>query len=505
MTISNIGTWMTEIGTSWLMASMPTSDLYIALIQTAITMPFLFLAYPAGTMADLIDRRKILLILHILLFITASGLALSAFYNIVTPLSLLLYTFALGVGNALMRPAWASSVPDFAPLELLPSSITLNTLSTNVTRAIGPAIGGFIIFHSGPTGVFAFNALSFTALIYALAVWKPKKEENPSALPVERFMGAFKAGIRYTKNVRLLRVVLLRSALFFFFGSVAWALLPIIVIREMEMGAKSFGVSMAVVGLGTILGAYLLPKFHRIISRNQIVTVSSIMLSLPLLLLAYRPNVYTLGLTLVALGCAWIFSFSSLMLTAQTSVPNWVRARTISIMMVTFGGSMGFGSLLWGTLSDQYSTSTSITVASMGLLLTLLLSRRFDIANDNLDLSTAAQWPMPIPVDSVPVNKGPVMVSIDYCIPEQNVDEFLSLMKKLRVIRKRNGAYFWQIYHDAKDHQLFSEVYMSESWSETLRQRDRITSSEMSIRDQVMAMHVGKNKPAISIKIAGKA
>ena len=505
MTISNIGTWMTEIGTTWLMASMPTSDLYIALIQTAITLPFLLLAYPSGTLADLIDHRRMLLILHIVLFITASALAISAFYDLITPLSLLLFTFALGAGNAMMRPAWAASVPDFAPREMLPNAITLNTLSTNITRAIGPAIGGFIIFQSGPTGVFILNAVSFIGLIIALALWKPEKLDNPSALPVERFMGAFKAGLRYTRNVRSLRITLFRSAIFFFFASVSWALLPIIVIREMNMGAQSFGVSMAVVGLGTILGAFLLPKFHRLLTRNQIISVSTVLLSLPLMLLAYQPNLITLGITLIALGSAWISSFSSFILAAQMVVPNWVRARTISLVMLTFGGSMAFGSLTWGTLSDLYGSSTSMFIASSGLLLTLLLSRRFALANDSLDPSATTQWPIAIAEDSVPGNRGPVMVTIQYQIPKEKTDEFLCLMKKLRVIRKRNGAYFWQIFHDANDHQLFSEVYMSESWYEVLRQRDRMTYAEMSIRDQVMTMHDGDSTPATSIQIAGKA
>jgi len=505
MTISNIGTWMTEIGTTWLMASMQTSDLYIALIQTAITLPFLFLAYPSGTLADLIDRRRMLLVIHIALFIAASALAISTFYGVVTPLSLLLFTFSLGIGNAMMRPAWAASVPDFAPRKVLPSSITLNTLSTNITRAIGPAIGGFVIFYSGATAVFAINAISFTALIYALAVWKPETLDKPSALPVERFMGAFRAGLRYAKNVRSLRIVLFRSALFFFFASVSWALLPIIVIREMNMGAQSFGVSMAVVGLGTILGAFLLPKCHRLLSRNQIISLSTVLLSLPLLLLAYSPNLYTLGLTLIVLGTAWIFSFSSFMLTAQMLAPNWVRARAISIVMVTFGGSMGFGSLLWGSLSDHYGTGASISIASVGLLLTLCFSRRFAIADDNLDQSATIQWPLPIAIDAVPDDKGPVMVTIQYHIHQDKTDDFLNLMNQLQVIRKRNGAYFWQIFHDANDHHLFSEVYMSESWLETLRQRDRMTYHEMAIRDQVMTMHIGDSAPTISIQIAGKA
>ncbi|MFT6624651.1 MAG: MFS family permease [Cycloclasticus sp.] len=505
MTISNIGTWMNEVGTTWLMASMPTSDLYIALIQTAITLPFLFLAYPSGTLADLVDRRRMLIWVHVLLFLTAVGLAVCAFYDAITPLLLLLFTFGLGAGNAIMRPAWASSVPDFAPREHLPSAITLNTVSTNVTRAIGPAIGGLIIYQAGTTAIFILNAASFTVLIYALYQWKPVRPNNPSTLPVERFMGAFRTGLRYTRNSRSLKVVLLRSAAFFFFASVSWALLPVIVIRDMGMSSQNYGVSMAVVGIGTFLGAFLLPRCHRLLTRDQIIQLSTVLLSLPILLLAYLPNLYSLAFTLVTLGIAWTFCFSSFMLAAQTSVPNWVRARTISLVMLTFGGSMAFGSFLWGHLSDSYGSSLSMAIAAIGLLSTLVLSKRFTLANDSLDLSATTQWPITIPEDSIEADKGPVMVTIQYHIPADKTDEFLDLMEQMRANRQRNGAYFWQIFHDSVDHQLYSEMYMSESWLDVLRQRQRMTASEQAVRERVLAMHQSDQAPVISIQIAGKA
>ncbi|PHS72803.1 MAG: MFS transporter [Cycloclasticus sp.] len=504
MTISNIGTWMNEVGVTWLMATMPTSNLTIALIQAAISLPFLLLAYPSGTLADLVDRRWMLLLVNIAMFITAAGLAMFAFYDLLTPHLLLLFTFMLGVGNAIMRPAWAASVPSFAPIEQLPNAVTLNTLSTNITRAIGPAIGGFIIYLSSPTVIFCLNALSFTVLIVVIYNWAPSKPKVSSALPVERFFGAFKSGIRYVRNVPALRFVLVRSFMFFFFASASWALLPIVVIREMDMGSQSYGISMAVIGLGTILGAFLLPKCHRVMSRNSIIILATAILACALLLLATVPNKYTLGITLVALGSAWIFSFSSLILAAQLVVPNWVRARTLSLVMLVFGGSMGVGSLLWGNLSDTYSTSVALGVAAAGLFASLLFSKRFAIANDSVDVSPSTQWPMTIPEDSVDADKGPVMVTIQYQIAEQNIDAFASLMEQMKVIRKRNGAYFWQLFHDANNNCLFSEMYMSESWLEVLRQRQRTTASEFTVRDQVRALHIGSHPPTISIQIAGK-
>jgi MFS family permease len=504
MTISNIGTWMNEVGVTWLMATMPTSHLTIALIQTAITLPFLLLAYPSGTLADLVNRRWMLLLLHIAMFLIAVGLAIFAFSDLLTPTLLLLFTFLLGVGNAMMRPAWSASIPSFAPLDQLSNSVTLNTLSTNITRAIGPAIGGIIIYLSGPTTIFSLNALSFMVLIWAIYRWQPIEPKAPSALPVERFFGAFKSGLRYVRNTQALRHVLMRSFMFFFFASAAWALLPIIVIREMDMGSQSYGIAMAVVGIGTILGAFLLPKCHRVMERNQIISLATIILAIALLLLATAPSIYTLALTLVALGNAWIFSFTSLILAAQIVVPNWVRARTLSLVMLVFGGSMGFGSLVWGLLSDNYSTHISLGLAACGLLITLLFSRRFAIANDSVDVSTSTQWPMTIPEDSIEGDKGPVMVTIKYHVSDKNIDAFIALMDQMRVIRKRNGAYFWQLFHDANQHHIFSEIYMSESWLEVLRLRLRTTATELSIREQVMTLHEGENPPAISIQIAGK-
>jgi MFS family permease len=505
MTISNLGTWMNEVGITWLMATMSTSHLTIALIQSAITLPFLLLAYPSGTLADLVDKRRMLLIIHIVMFLFAVSLAVYSYYDLLTPYLLLVFVFLLGIGNAMLRPAWSASVPNFTPLEQLPNSVTLNTLSTNITRAIGPAIGGFIIYLLGPTAIFCINALSFIALIFALYRWNPETPKTTSALPVERFLGAFKSGIRYVRNVQALRSVLIRSFIFFFFASASWALLPIVVIREMNMGSQSYGIAMAIIGIGTIFGAFLLPRCHRIMSRNTIIMVATIMLASALLLLATMSNKYTLVITLIALGNAWIFAFSSFMLAAQLVVPNWVRARTLSIVMLTFGGSMGFGSLLWGYLSDVHSTSIALGAASIGLFFTLFFSQRFAIANDYLDVSPSIQWPMTIPEDTVKPDKGPVMVTIQYQISEENIDAFIHLMDQMKVIRKRNGAYFWQLFHDANDHRLFSEMYMSESWVEVLRQRQRTTAAELTVRDQVRGLHIGEQAPAISIQIAGKA
>ncbi len=505
MTISNIGTWMNEVGVTWLMATMPTSHLTIALIQTAISLPFLLLAYPSGTLADLVDKRRMLLIIHFAMLLIATGLAVYSYYDLLTPYLLLLFVFLLGIGNAMMRPAWSASVPTFSPIEQLPNSVTLNTLSTNITRAIGPAIGGVIIYLSGPTAIFCVNALSFSALIFALYRWKPESPKTTSALPVERFFGAFKSGIRYVRNVQALRSVLVRSFMFFFFASASWALLPIVVIREMDMGSQSYGVAMAVIGIGTLLGAYLLPKLHPIMTRNGIIMIATVSLASALLLLAMSSNKVTLAITLIALGNAWIFTFSSLILAAQLVVPNWVRARTLSIVMLTFGGSMGFGSLLWGYLSDAYSTSFALGIAAIGLFSSLLFSQRFSIANDSVDVSPSTQWPMTIPEDTVEADKGPVMVTIQYQIDEDSIDSFITLMNQMKVIRKRNGAYFWQLFHDANDHRLFTEMYMSESWLEVLRQRQRTTTPELSVRDQIRALHTSEEPPNISIQIAGKA
>ncbi|MBL4743861.1 MAG: MFS transporter [Cycloclasticus sp.] len=501
ITISNIGSWMNEIGVIWLMTTLTSSSLHIALVQTAISLPFLLLAYPSGVLADIFNRRRILFIFNVVLFLSALVLTFAAYRGNLTPFVLLLLTFMLNISNTMMRPAWAASVPDFVPREDLPSAITLNTLSNNVTRAIGPAIGGYIIYTFGTTVVFAINAISFLPMIYAAYHWQSTKTTSMSSIPVEQFYGALKSGLRYSYNSPEIRTVLVRSSAFFFFASVSWALLPVIAIRQMAMSANGFGLLMTIVGIGTIIGAVLLPRCHRHLSRSGIVTLSSLMLSAVLFLIAFIPNQYTLLLMIIILGVSWILSFSCLSVATQLALPRWVLARGLGVLMVCFGGSMALGSFLWGYLADVYGLTIAIAIPASGLLLSTMLSKRFYIRDEVLNLTASTNWPVLYPVDGHEHNKGPVMVTIRYSISTTDEAEFFLLMNKSCRIRKRDGAYFWQLFNDSENEQSYSEVYMAESWLELLRQQERKTIDDEGIKNRLLELHKGSDRPKVSYQI----
>lgn len=501
ITISNIGSWMNEIGVTWLMATLPSSNLHIALVQTAISLPFLLLAYPSGVLADLFDRRRILFIFNVVLFLSALILTFVAYRGNLTPFILLLLTFMLNISNTIMRPAWAASVPDFVPRKDLPNAITLNTLSNNVTRAIGPAIGGYVIYRFGTTVVFAINAISFLPMIYAAYHWKSTTTRSVSSIPVERFYGALKSGLRYSFNSPEIRTVLVRSLAFFFFASVSWALLPVIAIRQMQMSANGFGLLMAVVGVGTIIGAILLPRCHRHLSRSGIVALASIMLSVVLFLIAFIPNQYTLLLMIIVLGISWILSFSCLSVATQLALPRWVLARGLGVLMVCFGGSMAIGSFLWGYLADVYGLTVAIAIPAAGLLLSTMLTKAFHINDEVLNLTASTNWPVLYPLDSREHDRGPVMVSIEYSISTTDEAEFLLLMNKSARIRKRDGAYFWQLFNDNENEQSYSEVYMAESWLGLLRQQERKTIDDEAIKNRLIELNKGGTRPKVTYQI----
>ena len=274
-----------------------------------------------------------------------------------------------------------------------------------------------------------------------------------------------------------------------------------IAIRQMEMSANDFGLLMAIVGIGTIMGAILLPRCHSHLSRSGIVTLASVMLSVVLFLIAFIPNQYTLLLMIIVLGISWILSFSCLSVATQLALPRWVLARGLGVLMVCFGGSMAIGSFLWGYLADVYGLTVAISTPAVGLLLSTMLSRKFYISDEVLNLSASTNWPVLYPVGDHEHDRGPVMVTIEYSIATTDEAEFLSLMNKSCQIRKRDGAYFWQLFNDSENEQSYSEVYMAESWLELLRQQERKTIDDEAIKNKLLDLHKGSGRPKVGYQI----
>ena len=498
---SNIGTWMHDIGAGWLMTSLSPTPVMVALVQTATTLPILFLALPAGALADIVDRRRYLLVIQLWLAAVAALLALLTVAGAMTAWMLVVLTFAMGIGTAMMMPAWAAVTPEIVPRADLQSAIALNSMGMNVARAIGPAIAGVIVSAAGTGAVFALNAVSFIGVMVVLFFWK--REAAATTLPAERFFSALRTGFRFARHHEPLQGAVIRGIGFFLFASAPWALLPLIAKDLVGGGAQTFGILVAAIGAGAVLGALLLPRLRKKLSKDILVAGATILYAVAMLALAYLTNLPALGVAMIFSGMAWIAVLSSLQVAAQLALPNWVRSRGLAVFMAAFMGSMALGSLLWGNLAQQTSIATALVVAAAGAVLAIGVTWRWQLgAIEEIDLTPSMHWPCPVTHEGVTPDRGPVMVTIIYQVEEAQRGAFLDAIRDLGQRRKRDGAFAWGIFEDTERPRRFVEYFMVESWLEHLRQHERITNADRQLQDSVRGFLAAGSEPMITHYVA---
>jgi MFS family permease/quinol monooxygenase YgiN len=495
---SNIGSWMHEVGAGWLMTSLTASPLMVALVQAATTAPVFLLALPAGALADIVDRRRYLITSQVWMMITAATLGVLTLSGITTAPILLAFTFSLAIGTAMMMPAWGAITPELVLRVELQSAISLNTIGMNISRSVGPALAGLIVATAGPGMVFMLNAISFLAVIAALKSWQ--RTPTVSELPAERVFGAIRAGLRYARHSPELRAVLTRGAAFFVFASASWALLPLIVRQELKSGPGTYGLFLACMGVGAIAGALLLPHVHVRVTRDRIVASATGLYSIAMLALAHIGNIYTAAVAMLVMGVAWISVVSPLMTATQTALPSWVRARGLALFWVVFMGGMAAGSALWGQISSWVGIPYALTAAAIGALAGIAATWRYRIGqHDMADLSPSIYWPAPTMADDLEIDRGPIMVTVEYHIDPARADEFTSIMHhQMRRIRRRDGAFMWELFKDIDDPDRIVECFMVESWLEHLRQHERVTVADSDFIEKTRAFHLGNDLPKVT-------
>jgi MFS family permease len=478
--VSNVGTWMQDVGSGWLMTSLSSSPSLVALVEAADSLPMMLLALPAGALADIVDRRRLLIAIQVYLLLVAGALGVLTFLDLTTPWVLLGFTFALGVGGAVMMPAWSAIVPDLVRTEELPAAVALNSVAINASRAIGPSIAGVLVAAVGPWLVFILNALSYIGIVAVLVRWK--REHHKSTLPAERFLSAMRVGMRFVLNTRTLQVVLIRGAAFFVFASATWSLFPLIVRRELGRGPEIYGLLLTCIGIGAVAGAMLLPRVRAKISRDGLVAGASALYAIAALALAHVQSIGLLAAAMLATGVAWISILSALQVSAQMTLPPWVRARGLGAFWVIFMGGMALGSILWGQVATRIGIPDALTIAAAGMAVAIALTWRFKLGQHQvLDFTPAMDWPLPVLAET-PEPDVPVMVTIVYRIRPDKRAEFVAAMQGVRQMRRRNGAYFWQLFHDSEDPTRFVEAFMDESWVEHLRQHERASVADREIQ-----------------------
>jgi MFS family permease len=495
--VSSMGSWMHDVGAGWLMATLAPDPVMVSLVQAATLLPLFLLTLPAGALADIVNRRKYLIGTQTWMMIMAALLGILTLFGYTNEWTLLGLTFTMSCGTAMMMPAFSALIPDLVPRNELIAAVTLNSIAFNVTRALGPAIAGIILALTGPGILFVINAVSFSAVIWVIFQWR--SQQPASSLPSERFMGSLRTGLRYARQSSDLHTILLRGATLFLSMSAPLAFLPLIVKTELQSGPQTYGLLLGCIGTGAVTTGLLLPRIRQRFSTDAVISVGTIGVVLAGLSLAYVRNIPLLSIAMVMLGASWISAQSTLQVTAQLSLPSWVRARGLAVFIGTFMGVMAIGAVGWGQVAKFSSLSMALTIAAglgaVGAVLTWPLSLE-KIARR--DPTPAEPLPMPNVTISAEHDQGPVLINISYIIDPEKIDDFLDAMQLLRKVRLRNGSSAWGVFQDTADETRFVEIFMDESWIDHLRQHHRVTREDRRAIDAAMAFHQGDSPPVVS-------
>jgi MFS family permease len=491
---SNLGTWMEDVGESWLMLSLTKSPILVALVETAGSLPIVLLSLPAGALADVVGKRRLVLVTQTWMMVSAATLGVFTIAGLTTPWLLLLLTFILGLGSAMNSPAWQAIIPELVPRRELSAAVTLSSVAINVSRAVGPALGGLIVAAAGSGVVFLLNAASFLAVIVVIYRWQPAPTQSTS--PPEHVLGAMRAGVRYVRYSPELRATFIRTASFVVCASALWALLPLQARHGLGLESSGYGVLLGCIGAGAVSGAGLLPTVRQKISNNLLVDVATLLFAIVTVVLAFAGNPVIVAFALIFGGFAWIAVVSSFNTAAQAATPGWVRARALSIYTLVFMGGMAIGSVIWGAVATRFGVEAALVISAIGLIVGSATSLRYRLVSDTgLNLAPWAFWPEPVVVVEPKPEQGPILVQVEYRIDPARAGEFRKAMRDVRRIRRRDGAIQWGLFCDAAEPSRFVESFITESWAEHLRQHSRITEADKGIEDRIAAFHIGGGRP----------
>jgi predicted MFS family arabinose efflux permease len=479
-------TWMQTVGAVAVIGSLGGSAGQLALVQTAVSLPAFLLALLAGAVADVVDRRRLLIAMQAWTLAVVVAVTLLSATGAITIAAVLLLTFALGAGVAMTAPSFQAIVPDVVPRDQLAGAVALNGVSINLARAIGPAVGGLVIAASSATALFGIEAGVIVAALVVLLALRglPSGEDDP-----ERLGGALRVGLRFALLHRPLVVVLVRAGAFVLPASALWALLPVVAHEQLSMGASGYGVLLGCLGAGAVAGATLLPKLRAQLGLDLLVAGGSLATAAVLVLLSLLRTPVLAGVLLVLCGGAWIAVLSSLNAAAQFVAPAWARARALGAYQTVFQGGLAGGSALWGLVTDATSLDAALVVAAVALAASAGLAAVLRLQGlDALDLRPALSWPEP----HLDVHEGgrprPVLTERRYRVADANVDRFVAAMCELRRVRRRDGATSWTLYEDAAVPGTYVEAFTSPSWEEHLRQSRRFTQEDQALRDRIAAL-----------------
>ncbi|MCG2841456.1 MFS transporter [Sandaracinobacter sp. RS1-74] len=493
---SNFGGLIQSVGASWMMLSLSASERMVALVQASVALPILLLSLLAGALADNLDRRRVMLFAQTMMLVVSITLAAFAWAKWLTPETLLLFTFLIGCGTALNGPAWQASVGDMVERPALPSAIALNSMGFNIARSLGPAIGGAIVAAAGAAAAFLVNALSYVVLIGVLARWRPNRP--PRQLPPERIDLAMASGVRYVAMSPNIRRVLLRALLFGLGASAVPALMPVVARDLVAGGPLTYGLLLGAFGVGAVGGALLVRRLRAKFTTEQIVRLASAAFAIGAATTGVSPDLFATIPALLLAGAGWVVALSTFNVTVQLAAPRWVVARALALYQMFAFGGMAAGSWIFGSLAEHQGIASALVAAAMlqigGILLGTILPLP---VMEEVNLDPLARWREP--ETSVPVTprSGPIVITIEYRIREADIAAFLTVMGERRRIRLRDGARHWTLLRDLNDRELWIERYHVATWLDYLRHNQRRTQADAANIEQILALHIGPDRPLV--------
>jgi len=493
---ANMTMWMNDVAAAWLMTTLTTSPVMVALVQTASTLPVFLLGLPSGAFADILDRRRYFAATQLWVSLNALVLAALSLSGLLTAPVLLLLTFTNGIGLAMRWPVFAAIVPQIVGRPELPAALALNGIAMNLSRVIGPAVAGALLAAFSPAAVFVLNTLLAAVAFTLILRWK--SEPRSSTLPGERFVGAMRAGLNYAWQSPRLKVILLRIFLFFLQSTALVALLPLVARGLHGGGAGTFTVMLSCIGAGAITAAMYFPRWRARFNRDQFVVAGTVIHALLSSLIVLVPEIWVALPAMLLIGMAWISVANSLTVSAQVAMPNWVRARGMSIYQMALMGGSAFGSVLWGQVAEHVGVRGAVLAAAACGVALLLLTRRLTVEGGaDIDFTPAAARSVPEPAFDIAPDEGPVMVTLEYQIDPARAAGFTEVMQRTRRARLRQGALSWGLFRDVAVPGRYVEYFVDENWVEHQRRLERFTAFDAELRQQRLAFHLGPEPPVL--------
>ena len=498
---TTFGYTMQATAAAWLMTTLSQSPLMVALVQTASTVPSLVFALVAGALADIIERRHVLLATNVLLLITTALIGMATLAGVINPAMLLLLTFVIGVAFTFYMPAQQATVNDLVPRTELSKAVVLSSLAYNVARALGPALAGAIAAWLTSGGAFLVSALFFVGMI--VTVWRsPTARPAVPGLP-ETLLSGIRIGVRYVRHSAPLRALIFRSLTFSFCASSLMALLPVVARDHLGLGAGGFGFLFACFGVGAIASALSISHHLKRVSLNTVVNLGIALWAAAALLVASAHNIGLAIAGAAGAGAAWVAVLTCVSAAGQSWSPAWVRARALAMNLLAMQTGLALGSVIWGWLASVTSSNVSLSSSAAAMLVLLALSYRVHVSfGDEGDVTTRSSMPEMSLVEEPLPDDGPVLIEVNYRIAPENQAAFLQAVQAAEPIRRRNGATAWGVFRDVETEGHFVERYIVRSWAEYIRLRGRFTVVDAEVQESISRLQFADAPIEISRLIA---